>query len=130
MLLRIGIRIILCAPVEIHLEFQLLLVQYYSYQVCPVITITLQGISNFYRRSLHTRTMVSKNLDRSAKKCGNENKRPRAMLVVDSPLVFFSLSTFCRRLLMQTSIRQSRSIPVLTHKNPQALTFLQNISLR
>jgi hypothetical protein len=101
MLLGIDVGIMLCAPVEIHIEFQLLLVQYYSYQVrqngsnclwkicrngskClwiqqqeeSVITITLCGISNFYRGSLHTRTTVSKNLDRSAK-WGNENKRPR-----------------------------------------------------
>ncbi len=41
-----------------------------------VITMTLYRISNFYRRSRHTRTTVSKNLDRSAKKCGNENERP------------------------------------------------------
>jgi hypothetical protein len=85
MLLHIDVGIILCAPVEINIEFQLLLVQYYSYQVCQngskclwkicqngskclwiqrqeesVITITLRGISNFYRRSLHTRTTVSK----------------------------------------------------------------------
>jgi hypothetical protein len=31
MLLRIDVGIILCAPVEIHIEFQLLLVRYYSY---------------------------------------------------------------------------------------------------
>jgi hypothetical protein len=33
MLLRIDAGIILCALVEIHIEFQLLLVRYYSYQV-------------------------------------------------------------------------------------------------
>ncbi len=102
LLLRIDVGIILCAPVEIYIEFLLLLVRYYSYQVCQngskclwkicqngskclliqqqeesVITITLCRISNFYRRFLHTRTMVSKNLDRSAKKCGNKNERPR-----------------------------------------------------
>jgi hypothetical protein len=41
--------------------------------------ITLRGISNFYRRSLHTRTTVSKNLDRSAKKMQEreqETQRP------------------------------------------------------
>jgi hypothetical protein len=102
MLLHIDVGIIICAPIAIHIEFQLLLVRYYySYQVCQngskclwkicqnsskclwiqrqeesVITITLRGIRIFYRRSLHTRITVSKNLDRSAKNCGKENKRP------------------------------------------------------
>ncbi len=55
-----------------------------------VITITLCRISNSYRRSLHTRTTVSKNLDRSAKKCGNENKRPRGSGSIYGTTLFLS----------------------------------------
>jgi hypothetical protein len=84
MLLRIDVGIILSAPEEIHIEFQLLLVRYYSYQVCPVITITLCRISNFYRKSLHTRTTVSKNLDRSAKNVGSRTRDPEAMMILDT----------------------------------------------
>jgi hypothetical protein len=51
-------------------------------------------------------------------------------LVVDSTQVFFCLSAFCQRFLMQTSIGQMQIIPFLFTQYPQAGTLLRDISLR
>jgi hypothetical protein len=53
--------------------------------------------------------------------CGN--------LVVDSLLVNFPFSAFCRRFLVQTSVGLNMIHTFLSHKNPQTDTFLRDLGL-
>jgi hypothetical protein len=116
MIVRIDVGIILCAPEEIHFEFQLLLVQYYSYQVCQngskclwkicqngskclwiqrqeesVITITLRGISNFYRRSLQRGPRYQKIWIGQQKNAGTRMRDPEAVVLVGLAVVLICL---------------------------------------